>query len=267
MTTDDRNDEIMAPEFADRRALVTGGTKGIGAAVTARLRADGIRVVTTARSTPERLDEPKFFVEADISTAAGVRTVATAALDLLGGVDILVHVVGGSGQEPGGALAVGDEDWDLALRTNLLAAVRLDRAILPLMIEHGGGAVTHVTSIQRRNPLPSTVPYAAAKAALTNYSKNLSNQVAARGVRVNSVAPGYVETTAAQEMVRALARAHGVDEATARQQIMDSIGGIPLGRPSRPEEVAELIAFLSSDRASGITGAEYVIDGGSLRTV
>ncbi|MEU1597949.1 SDR family oxidoreductase [Streptomyces sp. NPDC005708] len=254
-------------ELANRRALVTGGTRGIGAAITERLRADGASVVITARSTPTHLEEPRLFVEADISTAAGVQAVAEATLDLLGGVDILVHVVGGSTRNPEGALAFTDEAWDFALRTNLLAAVRLDRALVPRMIENGGGVVTHVTSIQRRSPLPFTAPYAAAKAALTNYSKNLSNQVAAQGVRVNTVAPGFVETIAAQDMVTELASARGVDEATARQQIMDSIGGIPLGRPSRPEEVAELVVFLSSDRASGITGAEYVIDGGSLATV
>lgn len=254
-------------DLADRRAVVTGGTRGIGAAVTARLRAAGARVVTTARSTPEHLDEPILFVEADISTVAGAQTVATAALDLLGGVDILVHVVGGSTREPAGALAFTDDAWDFALRTNLLAAVRLDRALVPFMIENGAGVVTHVTSIQRRSPLPFTVPYAAAKAALANYSKNLSNQVAAQGVRVNTVAPGFVETAAAHGMITELAGARGVDEATARQQIMDSIGGIPLGRPSRPEEVAELVVFLSSDRASGINGAEYVIDGGSSAAI
>ncbi|MFD8338971.1 SDR family oxidoreductase [Streptomyces solisilvae] len=254
-------------ELANRRALVTGGTGGIGAAVTARLRAEGAQVVIAALSTPTHLEEPGLFVEADISTAKGAQTVAAATLDLLDGVDIVVHVVGGSTREREGVLAFTDEAWDFDLRTNLLSAVRLDRALVPLMIENGGGVVTHVSSIQRRSPLPFSAPYGAAKAALTNYSKNLSNQVAAQGVRVNTVAPGFVETTAAQGLITELAKSHEIDETAARQQIMDSIGGIPLGRPSRPEEVADLIVFLSSDRASGITGVEYVIDGGSLATV
>jgi hypothetical protein len=123
----------------------------------------------------------------------------------------------------------------------------------------------HITSLQRTTPLPSTVPYAAAKAALANYSKNLANQLAPAGIRVNTVSPGFVETEAAAAMVRTLAESGGVD--TSRRQIMDSIGGIPLGRPARPDEVAELVAFLVSDRAPSVVGAELRIDGGSTRTV
>lgn len=254
-------------ELTGRRAVVTGGTRGIGAAVADRLTAAGARVLRTARSYPAGLADPALFVAADISTADGAAAVADAATERLGGADIVVSVVGGSAQEPGGVLALTDEDWHAGFAANLYPAVRLDRALLPGMIERGHGAVVHVTSIQRRVPLPTTVPYAAAKAALTNYSKNLANQVAPHGVRVNAVAPGFVETTAAHRMIADLAAAGGLDEETSRRQIMDSIGGIPLGRPVRPAEVAELVAFMVSDRASAITGAEYVVDGGSLRTV
>jgi NAD(P)-dependent dehydrogenase (short-subunit alcohol dehydrogenase family) len=255
-------------ELDGRRAVVTGGTRGgIGAAVTARLTDAGARVLTTARSAPDDLADRELFVAADVGTAEGVARVAEAALHRLGGVDIVVHVVGGSRQEPGGVLALTDDDWQHAFAVNLFASVRLDRALLPSMIDQGRGAIVHVTSIQRRAPLPTTVPYAAAKAALTSYSKNLASQVAPAGVRVNTVAPGFVETAGARGMVSALAAADGVDEDTSRRRIMDSIGGIPLGRPARPDEVAELIAFLVSDRASAITGAEHVIDGGSLRTI
>ncbi|WP_346276054.1 SDR family oxidoreductase [Pseudonocardia sp.] len=255
-------------ELDGRRAVVTGGTRGgIGAAVTARLTDAGARVLTTARSTPDDVVHPELFVASDVGTAEGVARVAEAALNRLGGVDIVVHVVGGSRQEPGGVLALSDDDWQDAFAVNLFASVRLDRALLPSMIDQGRGAIVHVTSIQRRVPLPTTVPYAAAKAALTSYSKNLATQMAPKGVRVNTVAPGFVETAGARGMVSALAAADGVDENTSRRRIMDSIGGIPLGRPARPEEVAELVAFLVSDRASAITGAEHVIDGGSLRTI
>lgn len=127
---------------------------------------------------------------------------------------------------------------------------------------------TYVSSIQRRLPLyEATLAYAAAKAALTHYSKGLSNEVGPRGVRVNTVAPGFIETTAAQALIDRLAKGAGTDEATARQGLMDSLRGIPIGRPGRPEEVAELVAFLVSERAASITGAEYVIDGGTIPTV
>jgi NAD(P)-dependent dehydrogenase (short-subunit alcohol dehydrogenase family) len=255
-------------ELDGRRAVVTGGTRGgIGAAVTARLTAAGATVITTARSAPADLPNPELFVAADVSTADGVARVARAALDRLGGVDIVVHVVGGSRQEPGGVLALTDDDWQHGFDVNLFSAVRLDRALLPSMIEQGRGAIVHVTSVQRRVPLPTTVPYAAAKAALTSYSKNLANQMAPKGIRVNTVSPGFVETAGAHGMVSALAAADGVDEDASRRKIMESIGGIPLGRPSRPEEVAELVAFLVSDRASSIVGAEHVIDGGSTQTI
>jgi NAD(P)-dependent dehydrogenase (short-subunit alcohol dehydrogenase family) len=136
------------------------------------------------------------------------------------------------------------------------------------MLARGAGAIVHVSSIQRRLPLyEATLAYAAAKAALTTYSKGLANEVGPRGVRVNTVAPGFIETEAAHRLVLRLAEQQGVDERAARQGLMDSLGGIPIGRPGRPEEVAELVAFLVSERAASIHGGEYVIDGGTVPTV
>ena len=109
--------------------------------------------------------------------------------------------------------------------------------------------------------------YAAAKAALTNYSKGLSKEVCPHGIRVNSVAPGFTETDAAKGLIGRLAAESGTDAAAARQSLINSLGGIPIGRPNRPEEVAELVAFLASDRAASITGSEYVIDGGNIPTI
>ena len=142
---------------------------------------------------------------------------------------------------------------------------RLDRALLPGMLAQGAGVVIHVTSIQSRLPLPeATTAYAAAKAALSTYSKSLSKEVAPKGVRVVRVAPGWIETEASVSLAQRLAHEAGTDYEGGMQIIMDSLGGIPLGRPCKPIEVANLIAFLASPLASAITGTEYVIDGGTL---
>ncbi len=253
-------------EFAGKTVVLTAGTKGAGAAAFRRFVAAGARVVTAARS--ERPDDmpDHAFVRADLTSAEGVETFAQAALERLGHVDILIHVLGGSSAPGGGFAALTNEIWANELNLNLLSAVRLDRALLPSMIARGKGAVVHTASIQHRLPLPSTTAYAAAKAALATYSKALSKEVGPKGVRVNVVSPGWIYTSAAEAMVRRIAASSGTSEDEARQSILDALGGIPLGRPAWPEEVAEMIAFLASDRASAVHGAEFVIDGGTVPT-
>ena len=259
---------IDPTEFAGKRVLVTGGTKGAGEAIVRRLAAAGAEVITSARSAPEHIDLPARFIAADLTTPQGAETLVAAIHEKGGGLDILIHNLGGSSAPGGGFAALTDEIWLTELNLNLLAAVRLDRALVPGMIARGNGVVIHISSIQRQLPLPeSTTAYAAAKAALTTYSKSLAKELGSKGVRVTSVSPGWIYTSASDEMVKRLAASEGTNEDTARQGILNALGGIPIGRPAWPWEVAELVAFLASDRAASIHGTEYVIDGGTVPVV
>jgi NAD(P)-dependent dehydrogenase (short-subunit alcohol dehydrogenase family) len=249
------------------RTLVTGGARGVGAAVVRALVEAEARVVAAARSLPSQAVENVSYVAADLSTAEGAQDVADSVRQHLGGIDILVNVVGGSSAPPGGFAALGDSEWSKEIDLNLMSAVRLDRALLPSMIAQRSGVIIHVTSIQRVLPLPeSTIAYAAAKAALSTYSKALSKEVTPKGIRVVRVAPGWIETEAAVAFAERLAAQAGTDYEGGKQIIMKGLGGIPLGRPAQPREVADLIAFLVSPRAASISGAEYIIDGGTVPT-
>lgn len=261
MTHEDRD------RLDGRTALVTGGSKGSGRAVVDRLRAMGAEVWTTARTIPEGYDRPDRFIEADTWTAEGAQAVADRIAGA-GALDILVHVVGGSSTPSGGHAVITDEQWLTELNLNFLGAVRLDRALLPPMIESGSAVVLHFGSIQREMPLhEASLPYASAKAALRTYSKGLANELAPLGVRVNMISPGGIETQSYEDFVDSLATGNGITREEARQGIFDSLGGVPLGRFASTEEIADLVGFLVSDRASAIVGAEYVIDGGTVPTV
>ena len=252
--------------LAGKRALVTSGTRGAGGATVALFKELGARVLTTARNRPHEMPESEF-VAADLTTPEGCATVADAVSERLGEVDIIVHMLGGSSAPAGGYLVLDDDQWRRELDLNLMPAVRLDRALVKGMEARGAGVVIHVTSIQRVLPLPeATTAYAAAKAALSTYSKSLSKQVSAKGVRVVRVSPGWIETESSVELARRLAAENRVDVEKGKQMIMDSLGGVPIGRPSKPAEIANLIAFLASDLAGTITGTEYVIDGGTVPT-
>ncbi|MCO6185040.1 SDR family oxidoreductase [Rhizobium sp. L1K21] len=251
-----------------QRALVTGGTKGTGAAVVQALTAAGAQVAATARNVPENGSKSVHYIAANLMSAEGCAKVADEMLQTFGGIDIIVNMLGGSSAPAGGFAALTDDEWLKEVDHNLMPAVRLDRALLPSMITQGSGVIIHVTSIQHELPLPgSTLAYAAAKAALSTYSKGLSKEVTPLGIRVVRVSPGWIETDGAVALAERLAKEAGTDYEGGKAIIMDSLGGIPLGRPTKPEEVADLITFLASHRATAITGTEYVIDGGTVPTV
>ncbi|WP_070885649.1 SDR family oxidoreductase [Pseudomonas argentinensis] len=250
------------------RTVVTGGTQGLGAAVVQTLVEAGARVATSARDVSVRPVDGVIYIGADLTTAEGVAHLAQTALQRLGGIDIVINVLGGSSTPGGGFAAISDEQWLAELNLNLMPAVRLNRALLPAMLAQGSGVIIHVSSIQRIMPLPaSTTAYAAAKAALTTYSKSLAREVTPKGVRVLSVAPGWIETEASVRLAERLAAQAGTDYEGGKRMIMESLGGIPVGRPARPREVADLIAFLASPRAASIAGSEHRIDGGTIATL
>lgn len=242
-------------ELAGRRALVTGGTRGIGAAIVRQLLDAGAEVVATARTAGSTVPDGAVFVEADVRTPAGTRALAARVEDLVGGVDIVVHNAGGAQPHPG-ALAITEEEWQDALELNLLASVRLDALLAPGMRDRGSGAVVHVSSAATPVPVPPFLHYTAAKAALENYSRGLAAELAPAGVRVNVVTPGRTATPGGERTREQWAGLFASPEQSAATAVP------PLGREGRPEDVADAVLFLVSDRASWLTGTELVVDGG-----
>ncbi|MET9750138.1 oxidoreductase [Streptomyces ardesiacus] len=246
------------------RVLVTGGSRGLGAATARRFVAAGATVLTASRSRPEE-DGGATFVSADLSTQQGVVELGRRVVDLVGGVDVLVNNAGAA-SAPAPTLSRSEASWRADLEINLLGAVRLDRALVPGMVERGSGVVVHVSSIASHLPQRTEASYAAAKAALNAYSRELATEVGARGVRVVCVLPGFVVTEGATAHLRGMAEAQGVTTEDVTQQIVDHLN-VPMGRPGDPEDVAEMIAFLASGRAKWLTGAQFRVDGGIVPTV
>jgi NAD(P)-dependent dehydrogenase (short-subunit alcohol dehydrogenase family) len=241
-------------ELAGKRALVTGGSRGIGAAVVRQLLAAGAEVLTTARSATSTVPEGASFVEADVRTRAGAEALASAAREVLGGVDVLVHNVGGA-RPYQGALAIPDEEWQDALDLNYLASVRLDSLLVPGMRERGSGVIVHVSSAAVPTAAPPFLHYVAAKAALETYSRGLALELAPAGVRVNTVTPGRTATPGGEATRQQWAQ---LDEAPGATNTP------PLGRNGQPDDIADAVLFLVSDRACWLTASNLVVDGGEF---
>ncbi|QOV40401.1 SDR family oxidoreductase [Streptomyces ferrugineus] len=255
MTTMQNGSETR--ELAGKRALVTGGSRGIGAAVVRQFLDAGAEVLTTARSATSTVPEGAAFVAADVRTPAGAEKLAAAAQELLGGVDIVVHNAGGA-RPHAGASDIPAEEWQDALDLNYLAAVRLDSLLVLGMRERRSGMIVHVSSAAVLTPIGPFLHYVAAKAALETYSRGLSLELAPSGIRVNTVTPGRVATPGGEATREEWAR---MNVAPSQTNADDTT---PLGRDGQPDDIAHAVLFLVSDRASWLTGSNLVVDGGEF---
>jgi NAD(P)-dependent dehydrogenase (short-subunit alcohol dehydrogenase family) len=257
--------------MTDRVAVVTGASKGIGLAVTHALADEGAIVVAGARNVDSLDDVERVTAMAvDLAAADGPGLLVRRALDDHGRIDVLVNNVGGVRLRLDGFLGTADEEFEWAMRMNFFSALRATRAAIPHMVDQGGGAIVNVASVNSFfQPDAGTIDYGAAKAALLNLSKSLAQEFGAKGIHVNCVSPGPVATDlwlGEHGVAETVAAASGVDAATARENVVAGIGGFATGRFTTPEEVATLVVMLASERTANVTGANYVIDGGLIKT-
>jgi NAD(P)-dependent dehydrogenase (short-subunit alcohol dehydrogenase family) len=261
----------MDLELTDKVAVVTGAGKGIGKAVTEALVAEGALVVAGSRTTDglEALDRVSA-VAIDLAAPDGPAQLIRRATDQHGRLDVLVNNVGAVRMRLDGFFGTGDEEFEWAMQMNFFIALRASRAALAVMVEQGTGAIVNVASVNAFfQPDAATIDYGAAKAALVNLTKTLSQEFGPRGVRVNAVSPGPVATDlwlGEHGVAETVAKATGVDAEAARETIISGIGGFATGRFTTPEEVATLVTILASARTGNVTGANYIIDGGLIKT-
>lgn len=261
----------MDLNLAGKVAVVTGAGKGIGMATARALAGEGAHVVAGSLTT-DTLDGLKGItpVAVDLGTADGPAQLIRHATEEHGRIDVLVNNVGAVRMRTEGFFGTSDEDFAWAMQMNFFIALRASRAALTEMVKNGSGAIVNVASVNAFfQPDAATIDYGAAKAALVNLTKTLSQEFGPRGIRVNAVSPGPVSTDlwlGEHGVAETVAKATGVDADTARQTIIAGIGGFATGRFTTPEEVATLITFLASGRAGNITGANYLIDGGLIKT-
>jgi NAD(P)-dependent dehydrogenase (short-subunit alcohol dehydrogenase family) len=259
----------MDLELDGRVAVVTGASKGIGLAVVHALVAEGAQVVAGARTvqTLEGLEGVRP-VAVDLGAPGGPEQLVAEAIEHHGRVDVLVNNVGVVRPRLDGFLATTDADFEASLQLNFLAAVRATRAAVRDMLPRGEGAIVNVASVNAFfHPDGLVIDYGAAKAALVNFAKALSQELGAQGVRINSVSPGPVSTDlwlGDSGVAATVAARAGIDATAVREQ---ASAGIATGRFSTPDEVATLVALLASPRTANVTGANYVIDGGLVKTM
>ena len=246
---------VSSQELAGKRALVTGGTRGIGAAIVRRLRDAGAQVVASARTPVDHFPTDVTFVQGDVSSLAGARAVAKGAVNALGGIDILINNAGAAVAYSGGVLSIDDEAWLDALNANYLSAVRLTAALVPAMIAQKSGVIVNVSTGAAFLPVPPLAHYGAAKAALNAYTKSLASEIARHGVRAMVISPGNVTSPGADKIREDIAKSLSLDPAAMT-------AGVPLGRVGVPSDIAEMVGFLVSDRGAWITGSNFLIDGG-----
>jgi len=257
----------MGNSLKGRVALVTGGTKGIGKAIADRLSSDGVKVVVTARSEPKENPNNHYFIAADLTQPESAEAIAKEISTTFGRIDIIVNNAGANLSPGGGFSTLLDEHWINDWQLNFLSVVRINKALLPVMIEQKSGVIINISTGAAKQPIwEMTMSYSSAKAALNIYSKALANELGAKGVRVNVVSPGVVETPLMLEFIENLAKSSNIEVADAFKTVMDKVG-VPLGRMAEPEEIANLVAFLVSSEAKYITGINYSVDGGSLPVV
>lgn len=242
----------FSKELIGRRALVTGGTRGIGAAIAQRLLDAGAKVVIAARTPNDDMPKGATFVAGDASTGEGVEAIATKALAALGGLDILVNNAGGASAFLAGSWTIPDQAWHDSMALNLFAAIRLTNAVLPALRASKAAAVVNLSSAAATMPFGPFAHYGVAKAALNYYSRTLAMELAPSGIRVNVVSPGVIATPGSEEFAKA----------TPGFSADDWLRNIPLGRIGATEDIAEVVALLVSDRGKFLTGANYPADGG-----
>lgn len=248
-------------------ALVTGGTKGIGKAIADRLSNSGIQVVITARKAPAENEKGQYFIQADLAEPESAKIIAAEILEKYGRIDIIVNNAGANLSPGGGFSTLSDEHWNNDWQTNFMSVVRINKALLPVMIEQKSGVIVNISTGAAKLPVwEMTMSYSSAKAALNAYSKALANEVAAHGIRVNVVSPGLVETPLMLEFIQNMAQSSSVTPQEAYQSVMEKLN-VPMGRMAEPDEVASLVAYLVSPEAKYITGVNYSVDGGALPTI